>query len=129
MIKLFLTSLFLTLIILRVVTHNFHDMENYGTRNEKSKTLTGLLRNKTGFDFHHIHFGFLLLLITLIYILILSVDKLSILSLAISLSLIFDQLLPWLDMGNYFSDKMLAISVIFHMIIALISTIIYLISN
>jgi hypothetical protein len=104
-------------------------MENYGTRNEKSKTLTGLLRNKTGFDFHHIHFGFLLLLITLIYILILSVDKLSILSLAISLSLIFDQLLPWLDMGNYFSDKMLAISVIFHMIIALISTIIYLISN
>jgi hypothetical protein len=31
--------------------------------------------------------------------------------------MVFDQLLPWLNLGNYYSDIMLIISILFHLII------------
>ena len=56
MIGIFILTLFLTLIIIRFLAYTFHDIKNYGTKKEKSFTLTGYLRKKTGYDFHHFHF-------------------------------------------------------------------------
>ena len=64
----FLISLWATFLVIRVWTHNAQDLKNYGTKEEKSFTLTGVIRARTGYDLHHIHFGFLLTISTLIYI-------------------------------------------------------------
>ena len=119
MIVYFLLGLFLTLTIVRLAAHLLHDIDGYGTQYEKSKTLTGYLRKKTGFDLHHIHFGFILLIILIVIYLLYEINELYVSLLAVSLSLIFDQILPWLKLGDYFSQKMLSFSIIFHMLIAI----------
>lgn len=68
MIYLFLISLWLTLILVRIGSHLLHDKENYGTEKEKSKTITKWLRKRTNFDFHHIHLGAIILIIILLSI-------------------------------------------------------------
>jgi ABC-type sugar transport system permease subunit len=127
MIILFIITLFLTFIIIRTLAYSFHDMKNYGTKNEKSKTLTGYLRIKTGYDWHHFHFGILILLITLSFILTSGFNTLSVIFLAIGISMMIDQSVPIIDRkSNYFHFKNVIISIIFHIIVSLLAIIIFL---
>jgi hypothetical protein len=118
MIKVFLISLWITFIIIRIGSYLFHDKKTYGTSSEKSKTLSGWLRRKTSYDWHHIHFGYILLIISAIFILVHGFTTILTILFAIGLSLIFDQFLPWLDYGNYFEIKMLVYAILFHIIIS-----------
>ena len=127
MIALFITTLFLTLLITRIFAHLFHDAKNYGTLKEKSKTLTFIFRKYTGIDVHHIHIGFILLPIGIILILINGVTSLSVLALSIGLSLIADQIVPLLNRKfNYFKKEAIISSLIIHIIISLVAISIYL---
>lgn len=127
MLVLFIVILFLTFIIVRFLAYSFHDMKNYGTKNERSKTLTGYLRIKTGYDWHHFHFGILILLITMPFILIFGYNALSITFLAIGISMTIDQSVPIVDRKiNYFHLKNVIISFIFHIIVSLVAVFIYL---
>ena len=119
MIKLFIISLFITFIVVRITAHAFHDIKNYGTRLERSKTITGLLRKKTGMDWHHIHLGFILLIILLISFMFYKLTIITTILFAISLSLIADQILPLLDYGTYFSKRMIIWAILLHLFIAL----------
>jgi len=126
MIKQFLIVLFSTFLITRTTAHLLHDMKNYGTKKERSKTITGLLRRKTGFDWHHFHLGILILIITIALILIIGFNNLSIIFLAIGISMTIDQAVPIVNRKtNYFHTKNLIISLIFHIIISLIALTIY----
>jgi len=118
MIQIFLIALWLTFIITRVGAHLLHDRKTYGLKNEKSKTLSGWLRRKTSYDWHHIHFGGIILIICLIFILLLGVTTISIILFAIGLSLIFDQILPLLGYGDYFGIRMIICAILFHIIIS-----------
>lgn len=130
MIINFIISLFLTLIIVRIGAHNLHDFKAYnkkgwkGRDKDKSKTITGYLRRLTGLELHHIHIGFLLIIIFLIIFLIQGVTKINLILLGISISLIADQIFSLLKLGNYFSKKMLVISILLHILIAIIGVII-----
>ena len=121
MIILFLVSLFATFLIVRISAHLLHDVKNYGTRKDKSKTFTAILRKLMKRDIHHIHLGFIILSIVLLLILSYGLTSVLIILLAVSLSLIADQILPLLGCGNYFSKKMIITSLILHLIISLIS--------
>ncbi len=124
-IILFIISLFGTLLIVRVLTHKFHDMANYdrfNPRNSKAKTITGWLRRETGFDWHHIHFGFIILIFAILWIVMGGLTFINVIFLGISLSLIVDQITPLIDRkSNYFSKEKLIISIMFHIIISLIA--------
>ena len=121
MITTFLISLFTTLIIVRIFSHLWHDIETYGTPEEKSKTITCWLRRKTGFDFHHLHFGILILIIIFPLILINGFNILLIIFLAIGLSLVTDQIVPLIFRKIcYFSRTGIVSSIILHLIVALI---------
>jgi len=126
---LFIASLFVTLGIVRIFAHNLHDKKNYdknNPRNSKAKTPTGWLRRKTGFDWHHIHIGIILLILIFPWILIRGLNNFNIILLGISLSLIADQITPLIDKkSGYFSTKKLLISIIFHIIIALLAIMIF----
>jgi len=117
--ELFIVSLFLTFIISRVSAHWLHDRENY-RKNEKSKTITGWLRRITGQDWHHIHFGLIILLILIPLVSLNGLTKSLTIFLAVGLSLVIDQIAPLLGFGNYFSRKMLIVSILIHLITALI---------
>jgi len=124
MIWIFLIALWVTFILTRINASLFHDFQTYNKhapKKSQAKTLSGFLRRKTGFDWHHIHLGFIILIILLPFILINGLTNLLTIFLAVGLSFVFDQVLPWLDLGNYFSKKMLLISVIFHILISIIA--------
>lgn len=125
MISEFLVALFLTLIITRISAHLFHDRKNYRTRKERSRTITGYLRKKTGLDWHHIHIGVILILISFLLFFLNGVSVYAIIILAIGLSLFCDQILPLLNLGDYFSKKMLVYSIVLHIIVALITIILF----
>lgn len=125
MIWTFVISLFVTLFIVRILAHNFHDMKNYNKNNpkgSKAKTITGWLRRKTGFDWHHIHFGFIILFASIISLLIYGFNNINVIFLAIGLSMIADQLTPLIDDKScYFSKRKLMLSIMSHITIALIA--------
>jgi hypothetical protein len=125
MIITFIVSLFLTFIIVRILAYCFHDMKNYGTKNEKSKTITGLLRIKTGFDWHHFHFGILILIMVLPILFVFGLTKLNVILLAIGISMVIDQAVPIVyRKSNYFRLKNLLISFMFHVLISIIAILI-----
>ena len=128
MIGLFLLSLFTTLFVIRLFAYKLHDMKNYdqfNPKNSNAKTITGLLRRKTGFDWHHIHFGLIILLFVVPFILFIGINKISIIFLAMGLSMVIDQATPLVNRkSNYFSRKNLIISLMFHIISGLIAIII-----
>lgn len=45
----------LTFVLTRIVTYKLHDINNYN-----SNTVTGVIRRKIKFDFHHIYGGYIL---------------------------------------------------------------------
>jgi hypothetical protein len=118
---IFIVCLWITFIITRFWSYKFHDYRNYNKvfpGKSKAKTLTGWLRRKTYFDWHHFHIGIILFLIGLVIFKIQII--ISIIFLGIGTSLFFDQLLPILDFGNYFSKEMFLNSLIFHIIATII---------
>ena len=121
LICVFVIVLLATLIITRFVSSNFHDSQGYSKisseNHEKIRTPSAYIRKTTGFDFHHIYAGFIILIIVLPLIFLGISNIFSIAGLAIGLSLVFDQLIPWMNFGNYFSREMIIISVLFHFII------------
>ena len=60
---LFILALLITFFMARLISYAFHDRKNYGTPFDMSKTFTGILRRRTGFDLHHYHFGILIILL------------------------------------------------------------------
>ena len=123
MIDLFVTSLFLTFLITRGLTYILHDIENYGTRNERSKTPTGLLRRKTGYDWHHFHFGIIILIITIPIISFIGFNKTNLVALSIGISLVIAQMNC--KPGDYFRFKNFIKAFIFHIFMAAFAIIIY----
>lgn len=122
MIILFISALFLTLIITRIFANKFHDRKDFGTKNEKSKTLTGWLRIKTGLDLHHFHLGIIILIVILPTIFFYKITTLNIIMLGISLSLVADQIIPFFNRKtNYFNKRNIFLSLILHIIIAVIA--------
>ena len=121
MITPFLISLFATFIVIRIFSHLWHDLETYGTPEEKSKTITCWLRRKTGIDFHHLHFGVLILIIIFPLILINGFNIMLIIFLGIGLSLIADQIVTLIFRKIcYFSRLGIFWAILLHLIIALI---------
>lgn len=118
MLYLFSISLLATLIITRAFAYKFHDMKNYGTKSDKSKTITGYLRKITGKDIHHYHIGILILLIAIPSILLNGYNNSNIMFLAIGLSLFADQIVPAMNREkNYFHKSQLMISIALHLIV------------
>lgn len=124
MILYFIIPLFLTFLIIRILAYAFHDMKNYGTKEEKSKTFTGWLRVQTSFDWHHFHFGIIILLFTIISIFFFNFIRINLILLAIGISMVIDQAVPIVDRkSNYFHLKNLSISFLFHVVVTIISII------
>jgi len=126
MILWFISSLLLTFLVVRIGAHRLHDRENFGTLNEKSKTITFWIRKKLNKDIHHIHIGVLILLIILPIILLTSLTRYSTILLGISLSLISDQLISLIDRSrNYFHIRSIIESLIAHIIIIVIAILLF----
>jgi hypothetical protein len=125
MIWVFIISLFATLLVTRLIAHNLHDIGGYGTDNDKSKTLTGFLRRKTGFDWHHIHFGIILLIIALPPIYLLGFSIPLTIMLGIGTSLVLDQLTPLIDRNrDYFTKLRILESIALHLIVSIIAALV-----
>ena len=123
---LFNLSLIVTLILTRVIAHKLHDFKNYGTKKEKSKTLTGILRKYLKKDIHHFHIGLFILIIDLILILSLGISGIKIIFLGISISLIIDQITSILNKSkNYFKKEQVTISISLHLVIIALSLFIF----
>ena len=112
----FYMGLISTFLITRFLTHKLHNKKNYN-----SNTLTGLIRRKSNFDFHHIHFGIIILFILLFLNFFFVINLiLNYIFYAISLSLIADQLFPLLKIYDYFERKSIIVAIILHLIIIII---------
>jgi hypothetical protein len=117
----FLIVLWGTFFITRAGSHLFHDLKTYNKkfpRKSQAKTITGWLRIKTGFDWHHIHLGIILIFIS--FFLLNFNYNLFLVIFAIGISLFADQIFPLLNFGNYFGRKMFSVSIILHLVISLI---------
>ena len=126
MILLFWIFFIATGFIIRILTNLTHNPRKY----PYTKNLTGYLRKLTKKEIHHIHLGFLLFLITLLLILISGFNKINIILGAISLSLIADQIIPYLNsLINYFEKKGIISSILAHVIIGIIVTLVLYLIN
>ena len=118
---LFVLVLILTFVVVRMFAHFLHDGENYSDyakyNNEKVRTFTSLLRQATGVNWHHIHFGIIIFITVIVLLFLGYVNVSSVIFLAISVSLILDQIVPLLDLGNYFSLPILIVAMLLHLIV------------
>ena len=110
---IFNISLLLTFVITRILTHSLHDITNYNAR-----TITGKIREKTNFDFHHIHLGIIILILSLILNFFFDLNNIVFLIfLGISISFILDQLFPLLKICCYFSKYGISIAILLHLVL------------
>lgn len=119
---IFLIFLWATFFITRICAVYFHDKiyDKETPRKSKAKTLTGFLRRKTGFDWHHVHLGMIIIIISFFLFKIKFIVFL--IFLAVGMSLFLDQIFPLINIGNYFSKKMFFISFLLHLIVSLFIT-------
>jgi hypothetical protein len=116
----FLAGLLITFSLVRGGIIFLHDFQNYDKENplnSDAKTITGELRRMTGFDWHHIHFGFIFILVFGFLFLTGFCSRLSTFLLGAGTSMVLDQILPLLNLGNYFELEMLSVSTLFHLIV------------
>ncbi len=119
---LFALALMITFFAARFISYVFHDRRYYGTPFDNSRTFTGILRRRTGIDWHHYHFGFLVALLSLVFYYFFN-NAFFIISLAVGVSLLLDQadFFIFLDReyfkSRYFRIGSLLISLLFHLII------------
>ncbi|MCF7910794.1 hypothetical protein K9L16_03915 [Candidatus Pacearchaeota archaeon] len=120
-VELFVVILLITFIIVRFSSYFLHDSENYSifpeNNKESVKTLTAGLREITSLDIHHAHFGLFFIPIILILMFFGYINKISVVFLGISSSLVLDQIFPLIKIGNYFSNQMIFISILMHFIL------------
>ncbi len=122
MILAFINTLFLTFLVTRLCAHLLHDQKNYGTKKDSSKTLTHYIRKTTKKDIHHIHIGILLILIIIPLLIVHGITTKNILSLAVALSLIIDQIVPFINRkSDYFDKSNILIALLLHIVVALIA--------
>lgn len=113
MINQFITTFILTFIVTRVFTHLLHNKEEI----KKSKTLTQKLRNRTNFEIHHIHFGFIGIILSFFVFMIFGVSSSFIFLVAVNLSLICDQVFPLIFKKIcYFSKLGISLAILSHLI-------------
>lgn len=126
MIWSFIAAFFLTFVIVRVLAYILHDAKGYGTKRERSWTLTGYLRVKTGYDWHHFHLGSMISIIVVVLVSMLGANSILLGALGVGVSMIIDQSVPIIDRkSNYFHIKNLVVSFIFHALVAVLAVIIY----
>jgi hypothetical protein len=130
MIKIFILTLFLTFIIIRLSAYLLHDHKNYKTQNDNSKTFTAFLRKKTNLDIHHFHLGIIIILIIISFTFKFKLNPVTIIVLAIGTSLFIDQLFAWIKKriykkSNYFSLNDLIVSFTLHVVISFITIFLY----
>lgn len=122
---IFVSSLLVTFVIARFVAHVLHDRQNYGTPYEMSRTVTGLLRKKTGFNWHHYHFGIIILILVFVFNSFFGFQGWIIIFSGIGISLFLDQInFLVYSKGDYFereyfSLRSFLISFMFHIIFVL----------
>ena len=131
MIKLFIASLFSTFFVTRILTNKLHDKGGSNINEDKSKTLTGMIRRKTNIDIHHFHLGIAALLLSLVLIWIKDISSFLIFSLGVSISLIADDLTLFLrkelnyPSDRYFEKRIAFESFVLHVVIVIVAVIIF----
>lgn len=121
MINYFSISLILTFLITRSWAYFAYRRNNYFDSADNPKTLTGWLRIKTGFDWHHVHFGAIIFFFSSLWIYSEGFTIFNEAILGISFSMILDQIFPLVANWNYFSRKMFFVSFLLHLNVALLS--------
>ncbi len=113
---IFIDSLLITFIIVRVSTHLLHN-----PKKKKIYTLTEKIRKNTNLEIHHIHFGIILIILSLM----INLTHYLIINQGVGLSLIADQIIPlFFKKICYFSKEGIFSAIMVHLIIILISLII-----
>jgi hypothetical protein len=116
-----LVTLVLTFLITRSWAYFGYRKNNYFDSVDNPKTLAGWLRKKTGFAWHSIHFATIIFFIASFLIYADGFTAMNNIILGISLSLIMDQIFPLIGNWDYFGKKMFTMSILLHMIAALIA--------
>ncbi len=111
MITVFFISLFMTFLVVRFFAHKLD-----GPHEVRARTPTKKLRQKTGYDIHHLHIGVAILIVIVIGLLFDEISKVDVMFLGIGLSLVLDQIthLKKNDM-NYFSKSSIKYAFILHL--------------
>jgi len=90
----------------------------------RNKTPTNLIRRKTKKEIHHFHFGLLFAIAAVLLIALNGLNKPILFFGAIGLSFIADELFIIKDFSEYFTKKGLFLSVLGHLVIGIIITLI-----
>lgn len=90
----------------------------------RNKTPTHYLRRKTKKNIHHLHIGFLFAIAAFFLVMINGINKPLLFFGAMALSLIADEIFIVSDFSEYFGKKGFFLSVLGHMIIGIIMTLI-----
>lgn len=120
----FVTSLILTFLASRSWAYFGYKSNDYFDNEDNPHTITGWLRIKTGFNWHSIHFAAIIFFVASLLIYSNGFNAINSLILGISSSMVLDQIFPLVGNWNYFSKKMLAIAVLLHFIVTLVSIIV-----
>ena len=104
-------------IVMRILTPPFHF---------RNKTITHYIRKKTNKDIHHLHFGLLFAIAAILLMFFNGLNKPLLFFGAMGLSLIADEIFFVKNFSNYFSKKGFLLSIVGHLIIGIIITIILL---
>ena len=130
-IELFGISLFSTLFFTRVFAGWFHDRNGKNLFDDRSKTLTGMIRRITKKDIHHFHLGIIALLLALTSFFFVGVTGFVVFSLGVSISLVTDDLMLFLrkelsyPSEKYFERRNLMESIFLHIIILIVAILIF----
>ena len=90
----------------------------------RNKTPTNFIRRKTQKEIHHFHFGLIFAIAALLLIAINGLNKPILFFGAIGLSFIADELFIMKDFSKYFTRKGLMLSILGHLVIGVIITMI-----
>lgn len=116
MLVVFIFVLIGTFVVVRTLSHALHDYTN-----GRGKTITQKMRDKTGLDFHHIHFSAPFLLFAILVLWFAGFDFWFYAFLAISISLVLDQI-PCYTLGlDYFEERSMLVALVFHFMVVVIA--------
>jgi len=104
-----------TFVVVRTLSHALHDHKN-----GRGKTITQKMRDKTGLNFHHIHFSAPFLLITILFLWFNGFGAGFFICIAISLSLVLDQVMGVFGF-DYFSEENILSALVLHFMVIVIA--------
>ena len=88
----------------------------------RNKTPTNFVRRKTKKEIHHFHFGLLFAIVALFIIALHGLNKPILFFAAMGFSLVADELFIVKDFSNYFTRKGLLLSIVGHLVVGVIIT-------